>query len=553
MLLDVRNTDKKFNGVYALKDLNFSLDAGEIHGLVGENGAGKSTFIKILGGVYKRDGGSILWDGKELPEEIRPEESRNLGINIIFQDNVLIPAFTGAENICLGRPYPVKGGLIRWKEMEREAEEKAAELGIRLDLKKPVSAMTPAQKKCVEIVRAMMSDCKLLILDEPTASLSDKETKLLFSIVRNLKAKGTSVLYVTHRLEEIMELTDRVTVLRNGMLVSTVKTEETSRKELVRLMSGNEAADGVDGSEEHGITEREDSAEKNAGQSVRAGEAYRGEGRNADGCDAQDIGKTEKQVGNGTVTAPGKTALEVHGIRSGDGIVRGVDLEVKTGRITGMFGLCGSGRTEFLECIYGTRKLAGGTIAVNGKTTAHPTPSGSIRQGMAFICEDRRGKAMIPSFSIKENMMLSSIDRYTKNGWFRKQDAGIKAAEMIGALKIKCTGAGQPAKELSGVNQQKVVFAKALLTEPSIWICDEPTQAVDVATRQEIHRLLRKEAEKGKAVLYVSSDLTELLEIADEVAVMAYGKVRKTFENKDLKPADVLACCYEAEREENDR
>ena len=158
MLLDVRNTDKKFNGVYALKDLNFSLGAGEIHGLVGENGAGKSTFIKILGGVYKRDGGSILWDGKELPEEIRPEESRNLGINIIFQDNVLIPAFTGAENICLGRPYPVKGGLIRWKEMEREAEEKAAELGIRLDLKKPVSAMTPAQKKCVEIVRAMMSD-----------------------------------------------------------------------------------------------------------------------------------------------------------------------------------------------------------------------------------------------------------------------------------------------------------------------------------------------------------------------------------------------------------
>ena len=253
------------------------------------------------------------------------------------------------------------------------------------------------------------------------------------------------------------------------------------------------------------------------------------------------------------MTAPGKTALEVHGIRSGDGIVRGVDLEVKTGRITGMFGLCGSGRTEFLECIYGTRKLAGGTIAVNGKTTAHPTPSGSIRQGMAFICEDRRGKAMIPSFSIKENMMLSSIDRYTKNGWFRKQDAGRKAAEMIGALKIKCTGAGQPAKELSGGNQQKVVFAKALLTEPSIWICDEPTQAVDVATRQEIHRLLRKEAEKGKAVLYVSSDLTELLEIVDEVAVMAYGKVRKTFENKDLKPADVLVCCYEAEREENDR
>ena len=508
MLLDVKSVDKKFNGVYALKGLDFSLGEGEVHGLIGENGAGKSTFIKILGGVYKRDGGSILWNGKELPEVIRPEESRKLGINIIFQDNVLIPAFTGMENICLGRPYPVKGGLIQWKEMEREAAAKAAELGIHLDLKRPVSMMTPAQKKCVEIVRAMMSDCKLLILDEPTASLSDKETNLLFSIVRNLKAKGTSVLYVTHRLEEIMELTDRVTVLRNGTLVSTVDTAGTSRKELVRLMSGNEAASGVEDAET--------------------------------GKDAES-------------KLQGGTALEVHGIRSGDGIVRCVDLNVKTGLITGMFGLCGSGRTEFLECIYGTRKLAGGEVTIDGKTMTRPTPSESIRQGMAFICEDRRGKAMIPAFSVEENMMLSSIDRYTKSGWFQKRAADKKAMDMIEALKIKCVGVSQPAKELSGGNQQKVVFAKALLTEPSIWLCDEPTQAVDVATRQEIHRLLKEEAKKGKAVLYVSSDLTELLEVADEVAVMACGRVRKTFENKDLKPTDVLACCYEAEREENDR
>ena len=507
MLLNVKSVDKKFNGVYALKGLDFSLREGEVHGLVGENGAGKSTFIKILGGVYKRDGGNILWNGKDLPEAIRPEESRNLGINIIFQDNVLIPAFTGMENICLGRPYPVKGGLIQWKEMEREAAAKAAELGIHLDLKKPVSMMTSAQKKCVEIVRAMMSDCKLLILDEPTASLSDKETNLLFSIVRNLKAKGTSVLYVTHRLEEIMELTDRVTVLRNGTLVSTVDTAGTSRKELVRLMSGNEAASGVE----------------------------------------------DAETGKGAEGKIGKTALEVHGIRSKDGIVRGVDLNVKSGQITGMFGLCGSGRTEFLECIYGTRKLAGGEVTIDGKTMTRPTPSESIRQGMAFICEDRRGKAMIPAFSVEENMMLSSIDRYTKSGWFQKRAADKKAMDMIEALKIKCVGVSQPAKELSGGNQQKVVFAKALLTEPSIWLCDEPTQAVDVATRQEIHRLLKEEAKKGKAVLYVSSDLTELLEVADEVAVMAYGKVRKTFENKDLKPTDVLACCYEAEREESDR
>lgn len=518
MLLDVKGVDKKFNGVYALKGLDFSLGEGEVHGLIGENGAGKSTFIKILGGVYKRDGGSILWNGKDLPEVIRPEESRKLGINIIFQDNVLIPAFTGMENICLGRPYPVKGGLIQWNKMEREAAAKAAELGIHLDLKRPVSMMTPAQKKCVEIVRAMMSDCKLLILDEPTASLSDKETNLLFSIVRNLKAKGTSVLYVTHRLEEIMELTDRVTVLRNGTLVSTVDTAGTNRKELVRLMSGNETG----------------------AEDVETGK------------DAESKLQGAELLGAGAEGKIGRTVLEVHGIRSKDGIVRGVDLNVKAGLITGMFGLCGSGRTEFLECIYGTRKLAGGEVMVNGAVTSHPTPSESIRQGMAFICEDRRGKAMIPAFSVEENMMLSSIDRYTKSGWFQKRAADKKAMDMIEALKIKCVGVSQPAKELSGGNQQKVVFAKALLTEPSIWLCDEPTQAVDVATRQEIHRLLREEAKKGKAVLYVSSDLTELLEVADAVAVMAYGRVRKTFENKDLKPTDVLACCYEAEREESD-
>ena len=548
MLLDVKGVDKKFNGVYALKGLDFSLGEGEVHGLIGENGAGKSTFIKILGGVYKRDVGNILWNGKDLPEVIRPEESRKLGINIIFQDNVLIPAFTGMENICLGRPYPVKSGLIQWKEMERETEAKAAELGIHLDLKKTVSMMTPAQKKCVEIVRAMMSDCKLLILDEPTASLSDKETNLLFSIVRNLKAKGTSVLYVTHRLEEIMELTDRVTVLRNGTLVSTVDTAGTSRKELVRLMSGNEAASGVEDAE----------TGKDAESKLQGGAADRISGK---GGVKQPVNseaeKTDTQgaelLGTGADGKIGKTALEVHGIRSGDGIVRGVDLNVKTGLITGMFGLCGSGRTEFLECIYGTRKLAGGEVTIDGKTMTRPTPSESIRQGMAFICEDRRGKAMIPSFTVEENMMLSSIDRYTKGGWFQKRAADKKAMDMIEALKIKCVGVSQPAKELSGGNQQKVVFAKALLTEPSIWLCDEPTQAVDVATRQEIHRLLKEEAKKGKAVLYVSSDLTELLEVADEVAVMAYGKVRKTFENKDLKPTDVLACCYEAEREETDR
>ncbi len=535
MLLEAKKLDKSFNGVYALKGLDLSLKEGEIHGLVGENGAGKSTFIKILGGVYTKNGGELTWNGAPFPADFGPVQSRELGINIIFQDHVLIPAFSALENIWLGRPYPRKGGLIQWKEMEMAAEKKGEELGIHLDLKKSIFQMTPAQKKCVEILRAMMSDCKLMILDEPTASLSDKEANLLFSIIKNLKAKGTAVLYVTHRLEEIMALTDRVTVLRNGELVSTCDTGSTSQKELVRLMSGNE--EGSD-------------SEAYASGAVISGATASETDVSGEDTSEIDVSMTNSAASATANPQPGIPALTISHLASADHIVKDASLTVHTGRITGMFGLCGSGRTEFLECIYGVRRISVGTIEINGEMIKKPTPVDSIKKGIAFICEDRRRKAMIPSFTVEENMNLSSIDHYSKKGLFSKADAVSAAKNMINALKIRCVGTSQPAYELSGGNQQKVVFAKALLTSPSIWLCDEPTQAVDVATRQQIHNLLRDQAAENKAVLYVSSDLTELLEVADEIAVMASGKIRKIFPNKNLKPADILACCYEAEREE---
>lgn len=534
-MLEAKKLDKSFNGVYALKGLDLSLKEGEIHGLVGENGAGKSTFIKILGGVYTKNGGELTWNGAPFPADFGPVQSRELGINIIFQDHVLIPAFSALENIWLGRPYPRKGGLIQWKEMEMAAEKKGEELGIHLDLKRSIFQMTPAQKKCVEILRAMMSDCKLMILDEPTASLSDKEANLLFSIIKNLKAKGTAVLYVTHRLEEIMVLTDRVTVLRNGELVNTCDTGSTSQKELVRLMSGNE--EGSD-------------SEAHASGAVISGATASETDVSGKDTSEIDVSMTDSAASATANPQPDTPALSISHLSSADHIVKDASLTVHTGRITGMFGLCGSGRTEFLECIYGIRRISGGTIEINGEMIKKPTPVDSIKKGIAFICEDRRRKAMIPSFTVEENMNLSSIDHYSKKGLFSKADAVSAARNMINALKIRCVGTSQPACELSGGNQQKVVFAKALLTSPSIWLCDEPTQAVDVATRQQIHNLLRDQAAENKAVLYVSSDLTELLEVADEIAVMASGKIRKIFPNKNLKPADILACCYEAEREE---
>lgn len=517
MILKTEKLDKKFNGVYALEGLDFSIESGEVRGLVGENGAGKSTFIKLLGGVYQPDGGRIYLDDQEVSFS-GPKKSSASGISVLFQDSVLIPGFSSLENVWLGYPYPVKGGLIRWKSMEEEVQKKAEEIGICLDLKKPVAKLGPSQKKSLEIVRAMLNrDCRLLILDEPTASFSDKETRLLFQIIHALKEKGTAVLYVSHRLEEIMELTDQVTVLQNGKLVDTLKTAGTTKEELVRLMSGEGGRAGKDVGK----------------KSVPAVEEI-----------------PEESRPDAASESSGFPALEIRNLYSKDQVVRGASLKLERGRITGLFGLCGSGRTEFLESIFGYRKVRSGEIRIGGQLSERPSPSNSIRNKMVLISEDRRGKALIPSFTIQDNMLLSSIDRCSEGGRFNGKAAARMASGIVNALDIKCTGIRQCTAELSGGNQQKVVFAKAMLTEPDIWLCDEPTQAVDISTRKEIHRLLRNEAENGKTVLFVSSDLTELLETADEIAVMAAGKVVRIFENKGLQPEEILACCYHSGKRE---
>ena len=490
MLLRTEKLSKSFNGVYALSNINFEVEAGEVHGLVGENGAGKSTLIKMLTGVYSIDEGTVFWE--DQPVKIpNPSQSRTLGINVVHQDRTLIPTFDGVENAYLGHEYPHKGMQVDWKTMRETVEKTRDELGIELDLSKMAIELSPPQKTCLEIIRAMMNDCKLLILDEPTASLTDKESEILFDIIGKLKKKGTSVLYVSHRMDEIFRLTDRITVFKNGSMVSCVKTSEVDKDKRVSMMT--------------------------------------------------DEWKGSDIVHN---TNFGKVLLEVQGIRTKDGVMKKGSLKVREKEILGVFGLGGSGRTELLEGIYGYRPITEGTVTIDGEQQNMLSPANSIKKGMVLISEDRRGKALVGNLSIKENVLLSCIDRYAKHGYLDEKKEKQDVSEKAEALKIRMTGLDQRIIELSGGNQQKAVFAKALMTNPKVFLCDEPTQAVDIMTRNEIHKLLREKADAGNAVVYVSSDLKEILEVADTIQLVVQGETRQLLVNENLTTTEVLSYCY---------
>ncbi|MET0016000.1 ATP-binding cassette domain-containing protein [Oscillibacter sp.] len=491
MLLEMKHISKDFSGVQALKDVNLGLEAGEVRGLVGENGAGKSTLIKLLTGVYRLREGTVLWDGRAV-SLTSPAASQALGIHAIHQDRTLIPTFDGIENAYLGLDYPTRHGKIDWKAMEVRVQSVADSLGLELDLCKTAAELSPPQRTCLEIVRAQMRECRLLILDEPTAALTDREAERLFSVVRALKEKGTAILYVTHRLDEIFRLTDRVTVLRNGAMVDTVETESMDRARLIAMMTDSVPARAV-------------SRRRNFGGVLLA---------------ARDV-------------------------TSRDGRVLSGELCVRSGEILGLFGLGGSGRTELLECVYGYRPMSAGTVELSGVTQTRPTPASSLQNGVALICEDRRGKALIGNLDVRDNILLTSIDRFAVGGVLRRKAEDAAVRTQINALQIKLADMGQRIAELSGGNQQKAVFARAMMTSPKVFLCDEPTQAVDVLTRDEIHRLLRQKADEGCGVVFVSSDLGELLEVADTVQVMRRGRTIRRWENENLTAQQVLSCCYE--------
>jgi ribose transport system ATP-binding protein len=492
MLLEIKNLSKQFGNVRALSDLSMYIAPGEVHGLVGENGAGKSTLIKILTGVYQLTSGQLFWNGGEVHIN-NAADSQALGINVIHQDRNLIPSFNGVENVYLGLQYKKKPwGQVDWKRMNKRVKALADELNIQIDLSLPASMLKPPEQTLIELLRVLMTDCRLLILDEPTASMTDRETNILFRVIRELKNKRTAVLYVTHRMEEIFQLTDRITVLKNGMWVDTVQTKDVNIENLISLMTDNWRSESID---------------------------------------------IETQFG--------EELLKAKNLSSQDGVVNDVSFSVRAGEIAGVFGLGGSGRTETLECIYGNRKIKSGYIELLGEEYVSPTPARSIQKGMAFISEDRRGMALITSLNVRENITLSTIDDYAHFYVLDDKRQKKDSEDKIESLTIVTTGTEQPVDQLSGGNQQKIVFAKALMSQPQVLLCDEPTQAVDIKTRAEIHRLIRELANQGNAIVFVSSDLKEVLDISDTVNVIANGKTKAKLPNHQLSSEQVLSLCYE--------
>jgi ribose transport system ATP-binding protein len=500
-LLEVRDLDKKFGMHYALSRISLEINQGEVHALVGENGAGKSTFIKTITGVYPPDGGHIFWKGKR--EEIsNPKAARELGINVVHQDRHLIPAFTGLENLFLGSEYPKKklGLGIFWREMRQKAEKLKEELGIQLNLNKKASEMSPPEKTLLEILRAMMLECQLLILDEPTASLTDQESKLLFQLIHKLASQGTAIVYVSHRMEEVFHLSDRITVFRNGQLAGTVQKSEATSEMVIRLMTNAEVKRSF--------------------------------------------------IQKKSIPADTATVLEVQNLATADGKVKKASVTVRQGEVIGLFGLAGAGRTELLEAIYGLRPIKSGEIHISNRRVQTFSPRHSLDRGVVLIPEDRRSDALIMAMTIRENMTLPVLNQFSTGLKITEHKEKSKVSDWMQFMKVRATGSEQPVHELSGGNQQKVVFAKALLSQPVLFLCDEPTQAVDVMTRDEIHRLLKEQSDKQCGVLYVSSDLHEVLDIADRIYVLHEGVTIAEFSNEGTTPEQILQVCY-SQRKEN--
>ena len=461
---------KRFGATQALSDVSIRLLPGEIHALVGENGAGKSTLVKLLAGVHHPDEGEILLDGR--PTVVHgPAHSRSLGIAVVHQEPSLFPDLSVAENVFMGEAPKGRLGSIRWGAMRRQARELFGELGVEFDVTASVRGISMADQQLIEIARALSIDAGLLILDEPTASLSIHEVDRLFTIVRHTRDRGVAVLFVSHRLEEVFALCERATVLRDGRHVITAPTSELTTASLVRYMVGREVS-----------------------------------------------------LFPNVETPPGDVLLEVKGLTR-VGVFSDVDLSVRAGEIVGLAGLVGAGRTEIARVLFGIDRPDGGHISVAGQEVAFRRPDDALRAGIAYLPEDRHQQGLVIDFSITQNISLPILPRLFPRLLVKAQVESSLADGYAQRLRVRMTSVDQPVNALSGGNQQKVVFAKWLAAEPRVLILDEPTRGIDIGAKVEVHRIIGELAASGLAIILISSDLPEVLAMSDRIIVLHEGVI----------------------------
>jgi rhamnose transport system ATP-binding protein len=487
-LLTAQNISKHFAGVQALRRVSFDLQAGEVHALIGENGAGKSTLIKILTGAHQPDEGSVEINGRRV-EHNNPDKSHALGIATIYQQPALFPDLTVAENIALGLEPGGWWRRVRWGQRRRRARDLLARIGATIDPDAVAQSLSMPEQQLVEIARALGADARILIMDEPTASLSEREVDRLFQIIRDLRGQGVGIIYISHRLDELFQLADRVTVLRDGALVKTRALAEVDRAELIRLMVGRQVTAIF----------------------------------------------PKRQV------ALGDVALELRDVGCRESGIHGVSLSVRAGEIVGLAGLVGAGRTELARVLFGLTPAASGEIDVGGRAVVVDSPARAVELGIAYVPEDRRRHGVILDLPIAPNTSLAILKRIARFGLIHRVQERELAKSFVRQLGIKARSVDSPVATLSGGNQQKVALARWLATKPAVLILDEPTQGVDVGAKAEIHRLMGDLAEKGLAILMISSELPEILGMSDRIAVMHGGTVVRVLDRGEANQENVLA------------
>jgi rhamnose transport system ATP-binding protein len=504
-LLQLSNVTKSFGAVRALKGVSFDLKAGEVHALLGENGAGKSTLIKIITGGHQPDTGIIQIDGQPVAR-LTPAAARAHGIAAIYQQPALFPDLSVAENIALALEKPSLCGRIRWGERQVRARELLQRVGANIDPEVEVRKLSMPEQQLVEIARALGAGARLLIMDEPTASLTSKEVDLLLELVRNLRQRGAGIIYITHRLWEVFEIADRVTVLRDGESVGTRQIKAKARVSQMRTdeISSSRAANGGP----FAVRGKPESPDLDEAELIRL-----------------MVGRDVSTIFPPAEGAVGEPVLRVEHLSCQAAGVRDVSLEVRAGEVLGLAGLVGAGRTELARVLFGIAPADGGSISVNGQVVVLNTPGDAIAAGIAYVPEDRRRHGVILDLPIAANVTMGIHSRIFPGSWLRLGAERRVAENYLRELAIKAPSVKTRAGNLSGGNQQKVALARWLAANPKVLILDEPTQGVDVGAKAEIHKIVRRLAAQGLAVIMISSELPEILGMSDRIAVMRGGTI----------------------------